>query len=153
MVELDRVFFFGHPNILGTHRNTIEVTLDEQISRRADCIIGVRASKGCSDVTPQLRRWIREGKPLEFEIRAKSLSFVFSGRGDGGLDLKDERELVLRRSDYLSSRTLAVRCSKAACDVPRKMIRELQDPQTRGLLIISSARVVEGEDSFNWTLP
>lgn len=39
------VRFMGHRNITAKHRTTLEITKDEEITRKADCIIGVRADK------------------------------------------------------------------------------------------------------------
>ncbi|MEM2818033.1 MAG: DUF371 domain-containing protein, partial [Archaeoglobaceae archaeon] len=41
---------FGHPNISAKHRTTLEVTKDNEISKRADCIIGVNANKSVSEI-------------------------------------------------------------------------------------------------------
>ncbi|MEM4523515.1 MAG: DUF371 domain-containing protein, partial [Archaeoglobaceae archaeon] len=41
---------FGHPNITAKHPSTVEVTKDPEISKRADCVIGVKADKSISDL-------------------------------------------------------------------------------------------------------
>lgn len=135
---VETVEFHGHPNILGTHYNTIEVTRVDEISRRADCIVGVRASKACSDLSSSLRRHIQAGGDLAFEIKVVDTSFAFVGRGRRELGLTDKHELVLRRSDFVSDRTAAVSCDAAAIDLPRKMIELLQDRRARGALTISA---------------
>ncbi|MGA2874526.1 MAG: DUF371 domain-containing protein [Nitrososphaerales archaeon] len=135
---LETIQFNGHPNILGTHGNTIEVTKVAEISKRADCIIGVNASKACSDLGPALRKHIQAGGQLAFEIRVGEASFKFKGKGGSELELSDPHELVLRRSDFVSSRTAAISCDAAALDVPREMIKLLQDNRALGALIISA---------------
>ncbi|MEM3446565.1 MAG: DUF371 domain-containing protein, partial [Candidatus Korarchaeum sp.] len=35
---IEEILAYGHPNIRATHRTTMQVTKDEEISRRADCI-------------------------------------------------------------------------------------------------------------------
>lgn len=150
--ELDRISFRGHRNILSTHKNTIEITKDAEISKRADCIIGVLASKGCADLNPILRQWIRSGHRLEFEIKCGTSSFFVNGQGSSSLDLSNQNDLVLRRSDYASSRTVSIRCSSAACDLPRELIRTLQNPNARGELVIRSLPRMNDEE-FVWHLP
>jgi len=137
-ILVETIEFSGHPNILGTQRNTIEVTKVAEISRRADCIIGVRASKACADLSPNLRKHIQAGGELDFSIIVGDTCFAFSGRGQRELDLSDLHELVLRRSDFVSSRTAAIYCDAAAVDLPRKMIELLQDEHAVGTLIISA---------------
>jgi len=131
------VDFQGHRNILGTHRNTLEITKEPEISTRADCIIGVRATKGCCDLEPQLVQAIKSGKRIEFLLSVASTKFRFYGFGSPNLQLADEREMVFRKSDFASPRTLAIRCDAAAIDVPRSMIKSLQDPNSVGTLEIT----------------
>ena len=88
-LAVETIEFFGHPNILGTHYNTIEVTKVGEISKRADCIVGVNASKACSDLSPALRKHIQAGGHLAFEIRVGDTSFTFKGKGRSELELSD----------------------------------------------------------------
>ncbi len=151
--SIERIEFRGHPNVLGLHRNTIEVTKDIEISKRADCVIGVRASKACIDFNSSLKQHIRTGGHLRFELRVKEEKYEFQGMGSNSLKLSDERELVLRKSDFASIRTGAIRCSAAAVDVPRSIIRNLQDPDSTGMLIIIPIATSNQEENFVWNLP
>ncbi len=110
--------------------------MDEEISKRADCIIGVRANKGCQQLEQNLKDHIRKSGWLRFELEVDGIQFEFIGKGESALDLSDPREIVLRKSDYISSRTAAVHCSIAARDVPRQIVRSLQNPDTVGKLRI-----------------
>jgi uncharacterized protein len=150
--DLDQITFRGHSNISGFHRNTIELTKDLEISRHADCIIGVNASKSCADLHAKLKDWVHSGRWMQFEIKIGTHSFTFEGRGSPKLDLTDTREIVLRRSDYPSPRTAALHCSHSAGDIPRNLIAALQDPEAKGQLIIRSLPHRK-ENSFIWSLP
>jgi uncharacterized protein len=130
----DRIEFHGHENVLANHYNTIEITTEAEISTRADCIIGVNGSKACSQLNPALKRHIQNSGQLSFELIVNDFSFVFNGSGSPKLDLCDSREIVLRKSWFVSSRTVALGCNKAACDIPRDMIRMLQDRKQKGYL-------------------
>ncbi len=132
----DNVHFVGHPNILATHYNTIEVTRASQISRRADCIVGVRATKACSDLDEDLKHHIIKGGKLILTIYVGEFHFSFSGRGLPTLTLSSSDEIVFRRSEFVSYRTMAVSCSAAAIDLPREMISMLQKNNAEGKLTI-----------------
>jgi uncharacterized protein len=147
----ESISFFGHKNVRATHRNTIEITKDSELSERGNCIIGVRASKACSDLSEPLRRHIRSGGFLSFKIVVSDKCFSFSGRGDPALTLSHHEELVLRKSDFESERTLAVRCSAASIDIPRSIAESLTNPSTEGKLIIRAR--ADTEPDFEWTLP
>ena len=136
---MDTVQFTGHPNIRSTHYNTIEVTRASEISPRADCIIGVNASKACTGLTSALRNHIQKGGDLIFTIIVEDKSFDFLGRGVSGLSLVSSEELVFRRSSFLSDRTAAISCSAAAINVPRDIVKLLQSKDTKGALFIRAA--------------
>lgn len=146
------ISFSGHTNITALHRNTIELTKDPDLSKRGDCIIGVCASKACRDLSTELKSCIQSGKELEFELSVENEVFRFSGKGDRALSLLDDKEIVLRKSDYLSERTAALSCSAAAQDIPRPMISKLKNPLTKGLLLIR-ALPFEPANEFHWSLP
>lgn len=48
------------------------------------------------------------------------------GFGDDNLSLLDERCMVVRKSGYVSPRTVAVRSDKAAIDIDRRIVRLLR---------------------------
>ena len=132
----DTIRFNGHPNIRSTHYNTIEVTRASEISTRADCIIGVDASKACTDLALSLRNHIQKGGDLLFTIIVEDKNFDFLGKGMPGLPLTSSEEMVFRRSHFLSDRTAAVSCSAAAMDLPRDIVRLLQSRDTKGSIVI-----------------
>lgn len=128
--------FQGHRNIIGTHYNTLEITTHDEISKRADCIVGVSATKGCSGLNPKLSNHVKNNGKMSFVIRVENEEFTFFGFGDPALKLTNPLEIVLRKSVFASDRTLAVRCNAAAIDLPRSMVHALQDPSSRGSMEI-----------------
>jgi len=134
---IDEVEFFGHPMVRSRHRNTIEVTREPNLTPRGDCIIGVRADKGLTDLSSGVREAIRtEGSELVMTIEVLSDTFTVRAAGSGRLPLEDAHEMVIRKSDFISPRTLAIRADAAAKDIPRRMVESLRSPGTRGLLRI-----------------
>jgi uncharacterized protein len=134
----ETIKFRGHENILATHRNTLEITKEPEISRRADCIVGVSSSKSCPDLDPKIVSHIKSGGALAFRITVEDSSCGFLGFGSRELQLSDPKEMVLRRSDFISPRTLAIRCDAAAVDLPRILVSYLQDPDIFGTLEIAA---------------
>jgi len=132
----EAISFHGHRNILATHYNTLEITTEKEISKRADCIIGVSATKACSDINERLASHIKSGGKMAFVIKVNEIEFSFTGYGSPDLQLSDSQEIVLRKSNFASSRTLAILSDAAAIDLPRFLIRKLQDPQCKGDLEI-----------------
>jgi uncharacterized protein len=133
----DEVEFYGHPMVRSRHRNTIEVTRDPNLTISGDCIIGVRADKGLSDLSGDVRDTIRlDGSELLITIEVPPESFVVRAAGSSLLSLEDSHEMVLRKTEFVSPRTLAIRADAAAKDIPRRMVENLRSPECRGLLRI-----------------
>ena len=132
----ETIEFYGHPNVRAWHEKTIEITNDSNLTLKGDCIVGVRASKGCSQLSEEVKSALNDDVAVKFEIEVGKHSFEFIARGSSKLTFEDEHEIVIRKSDYASPRTLAVKANKAACDIPRKMVEMLKDSNVRGLLKI-----------------
>jgi hypothetical protein len=150
----DTIVFSGHRNIMSLHANSIELTMESEISRRADCIIGVRADKACAQLKTSLKNHIRHSGSLKFALNVGARRFIFYGRGSPELSLADPIEIVLRKSYFSSMRTGAIRCSAAAIDVPRSIVKLLQTPEQIGILEIEAIKnEADALDTVRWTLP
>jgi hypothetical protein len=134
----DEVTFHGHPNVQSLHGKTLEITKDDHLTLRGDCIIGVRASKACADLDETLRRRLRSNYcVVTIEIMAGSESFVINGKGDERFTLQNPHDIVVRKTSFVCPRTVSVRCDKASSEVPRKIVRLLQDKDAKGLFRIT----------------
>ena len=69
---------------------------------------------------------------LTFEIGDQT--FSVEGQGHPGLTFSHPTEFVIRKSGFVSDRTLMVHANRAAADIPRSFVRLLQDP-TRRILV------------------
>ena len=76
--------FNGHENVIGSHPNTLELTRDKEISKRADCIIGVNSDKACAQLNTALKKHVQNGGFLQFELKVNKETFNFFGRGSKG---------------------------------------------------------------------
>jgi hypothetical protein len=120
------------------HARTIEVTKDEHLGLKGDCIIGVRASKGCADIDEKIKRLLKlDDSVVRMEIIIGNESFSVTGRGDSRLTLLNQHDIVIRKSRFVCPRTMSVMCDQASSDLPRKMISMLQANDARGLLRVS----------------
>jgi hypothetical protein len=138
MVE-DEVTFYGHPNVRSLHAKTIEITKDEHLTVRGDCIIGVRASKACADLDNSIRRRLMTNDAIvKIKIMVDGETFAINGRGDEHLSLLNSHDIVIRRTGFVCPRTMSVRCDKASYDIPRTMVNMLQDKNVRGLFRITT---------------
>jgi hypothetical protein len=136
-VARDVVMFRGHAMVRSMHRTTIEVTMDEDLTEEGDCIIGVGASKGCGGLDARVRERLRKvGSRATIRLVVGGQSFELRARGDPRLDLTNPRDIVIRKSEFVSDRTLALGADAAARDIPRKIVSLLKDPLTTGRMEI-----------------
>ncbi|WP_067960540.1 DUF371 domain-containing protein [Nitrosopumilus sp. Nsub] len=131
--------FFGHENIRSNHKNTIEITKESHLTPRGDCIVGVSANSSCKDLPEELKNKLKNPEnTFEFLFKVEGIEFSLKGKGHPNLTLTHQEDIVLRKSDFTCPRTLSVKCDKASDLVPREMVTKLQNPKTKGLLIIST---------------
>jgi uncharacterized protein len=120
---------FGHPNIKATHRNTIEFTRDTSLSEEGDCIIGVGA-----DFRPDELKEILKFSRIQITISVDNLKEEIKALVNKEFD--DAHEIVIRRSEFASKRTLGIRADRAAIDFDRKLVETLKNPAARAVVEI-----------------
>ena len=103
----------GHPNITATHPTTLAVTRDPEVTRRGDCFICVGAEY---ELTPSFLARLRTAKCVRITIKASGKTEVIIAQGHPSLN-PSGKELVVRKSDYIDSRTLVIRADKACKDL------------------------------------
>ena len=129
--------FFGHENIRSTHQKTIEITKEKELTPRGDCIVGVGASASCFDIPEDLKEKLKDpDSKVQFSIRVEDQEFIIQGRGHKDLTLTHKEDIVIRKSDFVCPRTLAVKCDKASDILPRDMVKILQNPSTKATFTI-----------------
>jgi hypothetical protein len=112
---------FGHENIRAKHAKTIEFSKDSELTRRGDCIIGVRADFELAEV-----------KKLADKVRITVEVGELSDRFYAVInpDFSDEREMVFRKSRYNSGRTLGFSLNKGAIGLNRGIVQLMKNPAT-----------------------
>jgi len=130
--------FYGHENIRSNHQKTIEITKESHLTPQGDCIIGVNAKSSCADLPDELKTKLKNpDSKVTFSIKVGDEYFVIEGKGHPDLILSHTEDLVIRKSDFICPRTLAVKCDKASDLLPRSMVKKLQNPNTIGLFTIT----------------
>jgi hypothetical protein len=129
---LDEISAFGHENILCTHNTTIELTKDEFVSKKGNCILGIKASKSCNNLNSELKNHLFNGKTrIKVSISAGSLTDCFYGVGNKDLTLLNKKDMVFRKSEFVCDRTVLIKCTKSSSDLNRKLINKLKSPNIK----------------------
>lgn len=138
METTEIIFAHGHKNIKATHRSTLEITTENQLSNRGNCIIAVAADKAIADLSFKLKESMLNKKArITMLIEAGDASEVVSAFGSPLLILTHPTDSVVRKSSYICSRTLAIKADKAACDLSRKLVKKLRNPKQRVKITIT----------------
>jgi hypothetical protein len=126
----DTIHAKGHHNILATHKTTLQITKDHQISKRADCIVAVSADKSLCNLASDVKTALSSNTAkMQLTIRAGHMSEVITGFGNANLSLSDTDDMVVRKSAFISGRTLMVGSNKAARDLDRTFVEKLKKPE------------------------
>ncbi|BDR91355.1 DUF371 domain-containing protein [Vulcanisaeta souniana] len=126
-IIIDKVQAWGHINVRAGHRRTIEVTKDDYLTPRGDCIVGIKADRGLVDINPELKDIIRRDNAVVIVVFIvdEYLDLVI-GMGSSKLTLGSRSKMIIRRSAYTDDSTLMIKANKAAIDLDRKLIDRLK---------------------------
>jgi uncharacterized protein len=135
----EEIVFYGHRNVQSFHTRTIEITKDPNLTLRGDCIIGVSANKSCWDISDKLKHSLKDDDSyIIIDVIVGNMSFIVNGLGNSRLILLSRHDIVIRKSSFICERTIAIQCNKASSDIPREMVLSLQNPETKGVLQITT---------------
>lgn len=129
MKAVEVIHAFGHKNVQASHKTTFEVTKENHLSKKGDCIIAVGADKGLREFSEDFKALMRREKAvLTILIEAGGISDAVKAHGSPALSFADPTDMVIRKSNYVCDRTLAVKSNKAACDLSRHLVDMLKIP-------------------------
>jgi hypothetical protein len=133
---VDVVEFRGHPNVRAEHPTTLEVTRDEFLTPRGDCIVGVAGSKGASEIDNCVKEVLRSGGRLVAVVLVEGGPFDYLvAEGSNLMTFTEGRKVIIRRSTYVDGSTIGIRATKAAKDIRRDVVEALRQGR-RGYLIL-----------------
>lgn len=111
---------YGHPNILSTHKTTLEITKDKELSRRGDCVIGVNSDFSLEEIKKFLK-FKKIKLVIEFDNLKEGIIAEINPK------FNDDKEIVIRKGEFCSERTLGVRCDRASSELNRNFVNKLKD--------------------------
>ena len=119
---------YGHPNITALHKNTLEFTKDDFVTKKGDCIVGCRADFDLSELKKFIQT-CKSSQKIKMMVQVHDSIEEICGFLNASFD--DDKELVIRKSDFDSRRTLMHKANKTASELDRKMILRLKDPSQK----------------------
>ncbi|MCS7106802.1 MAG: DUF371 domain-containing protein [Acidilobaceae archaeon] len=131
----------GHHNVRATHKTTLEITKEEDLTPRGDCIIGVGAEISPAEIPEEVKRLMaRDDALLVALFCAREVCDAVVGRGSSRLELSDTKKMVFRKSSYVGPETVMIGADKAARDLKRELTSLMsQGEELRVTLIVLPA--------------
>ena len=120
----------GHKNVSSLHKSTFEITKDVEIGPTADCIIGVDMDDSMLDFPQEFKDKIANSNTkILVLLDTPNAHDEIMGFGHEDLTLTHPTDIVCRKSDYVCSRTLMIKSSKAARDLDLDLIEDLKNEE------------------------
>ena len=121
---------YGHANVIGDHRTTVEITSESNLTPRGTCIVGVQADMTLQSLDSQVKQLAKSPNTrIVLKLAAADLTEEIEGRGNSGLTYSDSVSMVARKSSFVCGRTLMIEANKAASDLNRSLIERLKQPE------------------------
>jgi len=118
---------YGHENIIAKHKTTLEFTKDSELSLKGDCIVGVKADFSLQ----QLKKFIKKLNNNKIAIIIKTMNNINNNSNEKIVEkinaevnpgFDSDKEMVIRKSDFIDGRTFAIRADKASIDINKRLI-------------------------------
>lgn len=130
MIAIDVIKAHGHINVKATHKTTLEITKDNFLTPRGDCIIGIESNKSAYDLSPEVKELIKKGGYVYLVLKVNDKVEIIHGIGDPRLTLENKNKIIARKSDFISDATIMIKADKSAKDIRRDIIDELKSLET-----------------------
>jgi uncharacterized protein len=128
----ETVWAFGHRNIQAVHPSTLMLTKEKNLSETGHCIIAVAADKAAADLGDEFKEKLKKpNAKLTVIIDIDGLIQQVNAWGSPKLVLTHPTDIVIRKSDYVSDRTLAICADKSSNDLAREFIEKLKNPRQK----------------------
>ena len=118
---------FGHENVIGEHKTTVELTSEKHLTKQGNCIMGVRADITLNQLDSKIRKLaLSSNTKIVLKMSVDGLTEEVTGTGSPGLTYTDPISMVTRTSTFECGRTLMVSADKAASDLNRDFVDRLK---------------------------
>ncbi len=133
----------GHENIRSTNKTTFEITKDDYLTKRGDCIVAVDATKGASDLSQISKKILcNEKAQVTINIEVDGENEIVKALGSPELTLTHSTDLVVRKSSFICDRTLAIKADKAAYDFSRSLVEKLKNSKQKVKITLTFEKVI-----------
>ena len=127
MKAQETIWCRGHLLVLGTHPTTFEVTTEEHLTTKGNCIIGIGADKGCAGLSAAFKAVLaQDNAVLVTQLSCNGIEIIIQSKGSSQFTLAHPTDLVWRRSTFVCSRTIGILSDQVAATLPEELIATLK---------------------------
>jgi hypothetical protein len=132
----EEIIAHGHPKITARDMSCLEIRRGPEIGKDIDSVIAVKADKACNDLKKETRDALREAKKVEITIETEGVADKVTAYGSPALRLTHPEEIVIRKDDFIDSRTLAILADKSANELKQELVEKLRNENTKVKIIL-----------------
>ncbi|MFC7072913.1 DUF371 domain-containing protein [Halovenus rubra] len=126
----------GHENISAEHESTFEVTSDDFLTPAGDCIVGIEAGRVPESFDEAFVEACQHSdSTITVTLETVEHRDRIEASGSPDLTFESNRSMVIRTSEYVDDRTIAVKADKAASDLNRSLVGALADGESLTLTL------------------
>ncbi len=116
----------GHSLVLGTHPTTFEVTRENHLTKKGNCIIGISADKGCDRLSAEFKQVLtHDDAVLITRLLCDGETAEIKSRGSSQFILDHPTDIVWRRSSFVCGRTIGIMSDHTAATLPGSLVANL----------------------------
>jgi hypothetical protein len=131
----------GHPLVLGTHPTTFEVTSEDHLTEKGNCIIGIGADKGCAGLAPSFKTVLaHDDAVLVTHITCGGITVEVRSRGSSQFTLDHPTDMVWRKSSFVCGRTIGILSDGVAMSLPRGLMENLARGEEMVIILTATRR-------------
>jgi len=131
----------GHKMVKATHPTTLEITKEENLTEKGDCIVAVGSTKGAVNLTEEFKKLAKNSQTrIILTLKVGNLKETIKGFGNPNLSFQHPTDLVVRKSNFTCSRTIMVKADKAAINLSRKLIQKLKNPKAKVIVKLEAEK-------------
>ncbi|MGQ4834417.1 MAG: DUF371 domain-containing protein [Candidatus Asgardarchaeia archaeon] len=121
-------YAYGHKNIRATHKTTLEITKEDTLTTRGDCIVAIKSECSVNDLPEEIKNAIKkENTKIMLILEVENIKETIIGYGHPNLSLTHKTDIVCRKSTFICPRTIMIRANKAANDLSRELVSRLAE--------------------------
>jgi hypothetical protein len=144
MEAQDIVYCRGHPLVLGSHPTTFEITREDYLTKKGNCIIGIAGDKGCSELSTEFRHVLAHNDTvLITRLYYGGVTVKVKSRGSSLMTFDHPTDMVWRRSSFVCGRTIGIMTDYVAATLPRPFIMNLIEGKD---MIVSLTAIRPGKE-------